>query len=250
MGAVVGLVTIATGRYIEFLPALVASAREHLVGLGPVFVLTDAEGARLPGDVTILPWGGMDWPLPTLLRYRAFGQYAAQLSTVDVLLYTDADMLFVGDVDIRDAGGLLAVRHPGYVTTALARLPYERRSASTAGVPQGSGSAYFCGGVQGGRASAYLAAAAAIDDGIAVDERNGVMAAWHDESHWNRYLVDHPAAIQLGSEYCTPDVDRTSTSRILALTKDHATFRSLRGTAKFRSHLAGLKHRLARRIRR
>lgn len=221
----VGLVTIATGRYTEFVPALVASARQHLVGLGPVFVLSDAD--VIDADVTLLPWGHMPWPLPTLLRYRAFGQYAEALSSVDMLLYTDADMLFVDTVDIRNATGLIAVQHPGFVHAPTAELPYERRAASTAHVARGEEGSYFCGGVQGGRTDAYLAAAAAIDAAIATDQANEVTAVWHDESQWNRYLLDHPAAMQLDSTYCTPDVNRTPATKILAITKDHAYFREL-----------------------
>lgn len=246
----VGLVTMATGRYIEFIPALVASARQHLVGLGPVFVLTDATEIGGAGEVRILPWEKLDWPLPTLLRYRAFTQYAQQLSEVDVLLYTDADMLFVGDVDIRDAAGLIAVRHPGYVNTAPADLPYERRTTSTACVPPGQGVAYFCGGVQGGCTAAYLEAAAEIDSAIAADQSKGVTAVWHDESQWNRYLLDHPASTQLGAEYCTPDVNRGDSSRILALTKDHAYFRDYTRMKRVTLWILHASHGVARRARR
>lgn len=221
----VGLVTIATGRYVEFVPALVASARRHLLGLGPVFVLTDAES--IDADVALLPWGRMEWPLPTLLRYRAFTQYAQRLSVVDVLLYTDADMLFIDDVDVRDAAGLIAVRHPGFVAAPRSEWPYERRTASTAHVPASQGTGYFCGGVQGGRTPMYLDAARAIDAAVAKDQANGITATWHDESHWNRYLVEHPAELQLDADYCTPDVQRSASSKILAITKDHAYFREL-----------------------
>lgn len=246
---VVGLVTIATGRYVEFIPALVESARQHLVGLGPVFVLTDAAEIGGAGEVRILPWEKLDWPLPTLLRYRAFTQYAQQLSEVDILLYTDADMLFVGEVDVRAVTGLIAVRHPGYVQTALERLPYERRAESTAYVPAGSGQHYSCGGVQGGRATEYLAAAAVIDTGIAADQAKNVMAKWHDESHWNHYLTVHPAQMQLSALYCTPDTERTPEARILAITKDHAHFRELNSWARAQWRLKALRHQVGKLVR-
>ena len=243
-----GLVTIATGRYTEFVPALVASAREHLVGLGPVFVLTDVE--EVDADVTILPWGHMPWPLPTLLRYRAFGQYSEAFSTVDVLLYTDADMLFVDTVDVRNVNGLIAVQHPGFVDAVAAELPYERRIASTACVVRGDQGTYFCGGVQGGRVADFLAAAAAIDAAVAIDEANRITATWHDESHWNRYLIDHPAATRLGAEYCTPDINRTAQSRILAVTKDHAYFRELSPLQRMQRFAARIRFSIALRLRR
>lgn len=245
----VGLVTVATGRYVDFVPPLIASARRHLIGLGPVFVLSDATNLAADGDVRLLPWERMDWPLPTLLRYRAFAKYATELSAVDVLLYTDADMLFVGEVDIRYALGLIAVQHPGYVNTSTDRLPYERRAVSTACVQRGSGAHYFCGGVQGGRSDAYLNAASQIDAGIATDQAAGVMAKWHDESHWNHFLVDHPASTQLSADYCTPDVEQTTDSRILAITKDHAHFRELSGWQRLRWKVRGLRHQCGKALR-
>lgn len=244
--AIVGLVTIATGRYIEFIPPLVASARRHLVGLGPVFVLSDAEELDLPGDVRLLPWGRMEWPLPTLLRYRAFLKYAGPLETADVLLYTDADMLFVDDVDIRSAKGLIAVRHPGYVNSVASDLPYERRRSSMACVERGAERAYFCGGVQGGRTHRFLEAAATIDAAIAEDQARNITAAWHDESHWNRYLISNRAELELDASYCTPDVARTESSKILAITKNHAYFRDY----DLRQRMTGWSLDLVRRARR
>lgn len=244
----VGLVTIATGRYVEFVPALVDSARRHLLGLGPVFVLTDAES--IDCDVTLLPWGRMEWPLPTLLRYRAFNEYAQQLSTVDVLLYTDADMLFIDDVEVRGVAGLIAVRHPGFASAPRSEWPYERRIASTAHVPAGRGTGYFCGGVQGGRTPMYLAAARAIDAAVAKDEASGITATWHDESHWNRYLVEHPAELQLDADYCTPDVQRRASSKILAITKDHAYFRELTILQRVQYFARRVRHSIVLRMRR
>jgi hypothetical protein len=65
------------------------------------------------------------------------------------------------------------------------------------------------------------------------DESNGVLATWHDESHWNRYLTIYPPTKVLGPEYCYPDVpndyyrDKWRAAglgevqpKILALTKD------------------------------
>jgi histo-blood group ABO system transferase len=61
----------------------------------------------------------------------------------------------------------------------------------------------------------------AIDD----DLRRGVVAAWHDESHWNRYLVDHPADVVLPPEYCCPESWPLPGRKLLALEKDHAALR-------------------------
>jgi histo-blood group ABO system transferase len=81
--------------------------------------------------------------------------------------------------------------------------------------------------VQGGRPAAYLAAVEAIAAAVDEDAARGITAVWHDESHWNRYLVDHPPDVELSPAYCTPEGSRMPFShRILALTKDHAAMRA------------------------
>ena len=42
---------------------------------------------------------------------------------------------------------------------------------------------------------------------IDVDDKNGVMAVWHDESHWNRQLKQFPPTLVLDPRYCYPIKD-------------------------------------------
>ena len=54
--------------------------------------------------------------------------------------------------------------------------------------------------------------AAAIDR----DDRAGLVAPWHDESHLNRALIDSPPFLNLTPSYCYPDDD----SRYLGMWRD------------------------------
>ena len=63
--------------------------------------------------------------------------------------------------------------------------------------------------------------AAQIDD----DASRGITAIWHDESHWNRYLIDHPPEVALPPTYCCPESWSMAGRKILALDKDHAAMR-------------------------
>ena len=85
---------------------------------------------------------------------------------------------------------------------------------------------YYCGGFQGGEAQAFLAAMRAMDASIADDERRGIMAWWHDESHWNRYLIDHPPTVELSHEYMCPQQWRPATQRIVIVGKNNHELRS------------------------
>ena len=43
-----------------------------------------------------------------------------------------------------------------------------------------------------------------LDQRIAADERRGVIAAWHDESHLNRYIIDRKDVQVLPPSFCFP----------------------------------------------
>jgi histo-blood group ABO system transferase len=58
------------------------------------------------------------------------------------------------------------------------------------------------------------------------DLEKGIIAVWHDESHWNRYCIDNTPTTILSPSYCYPEGWNANYERkLLALDKDHATFR-------------------------
>ena len=232
----VALIVVATGLYGRFLPDLISSATKHVTGLHRVFVLSDE---RPPSDdfATWLPWGHLPWPYPTLLRYRAISAYADTLRDSDVLVYVDVDMLFTGEVDLREPNGLISVIHPGFEKAAPADFPFERREASRVSVRPGQGANYFAGGVQGGTTEAYLEACAAMAGWVQEDLDRDVIPVWHDESVWNRWCIDHPPSFVLDSVYCTPEGQRDARTRIVALDKNHDVLRQTPALTVWRRRL-------------
>lgn len=223
----VGLIVIATGKYDRFVPDLWTSARQHfLVGHDRQLLLLAERPLDLP-DCVFLPTGHEPWPGPTLHRYRSMLRHTVKLRRMDYLFYTDADMRFVAPVSDEILGDLVATIHPGYYNQPKEAWTYERRPESRAHVPPGAGHRYFCGGFQGGQADRYLSAATALDEAVTADEHNGVIAVWHDESHWNRYLIDYPPAVELSPSYCFPEGwPLPFQPRLLALNKDHGDLRT------------------------
>ncbi|GAW51913.1 MULTISPECIES: hypothetical protein [unclassified Nocardioides] len=244
----VGLIVIATGRYVEFVDQLLASAHEHVAGLHRLYVLSDR---RPPDDPRIvwLPWGHIGWPYPTLLRYRAIAAHQDILRECDILVYSDVDMRFVASFDMTQIRGIFAVSHPGYVGATPDSLPYERNPASQAYVPVGSGLEYFAGGVQGGRAEIYLDACEQMAARVQEDLNAGIVPVWHDESIWNGWLIDHPPDLVLGSEYCTPETAAGPQSVLLALDKDHARLRGTPWQVRSVERLVRARRALRRRSR-
>ena len=227
----IAILNVATGKYIKFVEKLHRDMREKLfVGHDVSFFLfTDNEDRDFPDDVIKIPVTKKGFPGDTLYRYHYFLKAEQQLQEYDFILYTDVDMAIHKSIGVEIVSNLLAVQHPGFYNKPNGT--FERRPTSSACLPHSVVSPYLCGGVQGGRAEHYLEACRAIKEQIDVDDSNGVMAIWHDESHWNCYLHKCGKKVTvLGPEYCYYNFPWIShlkkTAIIEALDKDHEEIRA------------------------
>ena len=232
----VALCVIATGKYTRFLCELLTSAREFFCPgqQRRFFVFTD--DCKLQIDkcklkicneqFAICNSPHEPWPGPTLHRYRTMLRAEAELRACDYVYYVDVDSRFVRPVGEEIFGDLAATIHFGFCEKPRSAFTYETRLQSRAGVRRHEGRRYYAGGFQGGRAGVYLAAMRAMAAAIADDEARGITAVWHDESHWNRYLIDHPPTVELSHEYNCPASWRPETQRIVIVGKNNREVRS------------------------
>jgi len=228
----VGLLIVATGKYIDWVQSLISSADVHFLPEQRVtyFIFTDSSAhlayekqIESTRDVKMLPHKRLGWPYDTLMRPKVYYYYRDALSEMDYLFATDADMRFVDTVGDEILGERVATQHPGYVNR---RGTYERRITSTAYVASHEGTCYFAGGFNGGTRSEYLKLCKTVTDNILLDIKNRLVAVWHDESHINRYFIDNPPTIILSPSYCYPEsVHLPYHKRLLALDKNHAEMR-------------------------
>lgn len=214
--ASVGVLVIATGRYLDFAAELCADIDEHLLPGREVIVnlFTDAPAAetdllrgrcKVPLNIITVP--PLRWPEASLYRYELFTEYAPRL-VGDLLIYMDADIRiarsFLGEIaPERWPGQIAAVRHPGYyrARSVRPRGAWETSRLSTAYVPPWRRRQYVCGGVWMGVRASVLEVSAALAERVRRDAAAGVTARWHDESHWN-WWVAHRKVHVLGPEYC------------------------------------------------
>ena len=236
----IGIFLISTGNYGVFLPPLIASIDKYFFidDNIDIYLFTDKTHnlVNYPRiNVIRIPMEHKPFPAPTLFRYANFIKVAYIINS-DFLFYMDVDMLITAAVgkeilpDMEKDGGLTATLHPGFYNgggswcedvNSLAFTPKERQVK------------YYAGGFQGGETKAYLSACAEMAQNIQLDEKNGVMAAWHDESHFNAYLsVRTPKTLDPG--YCMveqPELRKAwgisyFTPKIIALKKNHDVMRN------------------------
>ncbi|RKS80307.1 glycosyl transferase family 6 [Motilibacter peucedani] len=216
----VGLLVIATGRYVQFADDLVRDVEEHLVDAAEVTLnlFTDAApdelAARWPSRtvrLNVLPVPALRWPEASLYRYELFSRAGDDL-VGDELVYLDSDLRIVRPFldQVRPAdwpGQLAAVRHPGYYRPRQVRPrgTWETRRESTARVPRWRQRRYVCGGVWMGSRGSVLGMSTELAEHVRTDASRGVTAVWHDESHWNWWVANRPTAV-LDPRFCyVPD---------------------------------------------
>jgi histo-blood group ABO system transferase len=220
------LLTVASGdAYVGYAERMLASAAKHFLSDGwadPTFLMLQ---------------GRTGWPAATMQRYHVIVDEADRFADASHVFHIDADMLFVAPVGREILGSLVGTTHPGYVGR---RGTFEERPESAAYVAPGEGRIYYCGGFVGGERGQFLRLAEAIRDGVDEDARKGIVALWHDESHLNRYFVQHRPGLTLSPSYCYPANDSQYVRRIWSKRYEP------RIVALNKPRLLQLGHRLAR----
>ena len=161
------------------------------------FVWTDSD-RDFPPNVIKIKIPHLGWPKATLYRYNFFQNSWDKLKNFDYMYYLNANMIALRPVGREifpsDEQGIMATLHPGYYKSTQ-NLPYDRNPKSLAYIPfsptlQNTSEKYFMGGFNGGTATAFKQLIDTIALNTKIDEQNGVIARWHDESHFNKYLYN------------------------------------------------------------
>jgi hypothetical protein len=190
-------ITVATGsnECRESARRLIESMNEHFLFAYDIMVLTDKPGSF---DAINVYQEHLGWPRVTLMRYHNILSQKHLIGWYDYVFYIDADMQIASSIIEKEflSDGLTAVLHPGFVST------FERNPESAAyveGYPT-----YYQGCLIGGVIAEFEKMCESIAKGVDSDDEKGIVAIWHDESHLNRYLADHPPAKTLTPAYCYP----------------------------------------------
>ncbi|MDN3504669.1 MAG: hypothetical protein P0S95_03735 [Rhabdochlamydiaceae bacterium] len=231
----VGLCITATGKYINFVPQLVESARKYFLKDHNVtfFVFTDSP---ISGpNIVMVPQKKLDWPYATMMRFEFYHKNSHLFDGFDYMFALDADMLFVSKVKREILSDRVATMHPGYAIkrAGVIRGDFETSEKSLAYMPSDKGEYYFAGGFYGGSKDEFIKINKICSQNIRIDLQNGIIAKWHDESHLNRYFAFNFPTKILSPSYCYTSSEEKAKAwhihgrfrpRLLALEKDHSAY--------------------------
>lgn len=231
----INLLCIATGKYKMFINPLLEGVRKYFFVNHKVDVhlFIDEIEYECFGDERVkiikelIP--NHRFPFVSLYRYKYF---TCKTYECDYLFYSDIDMKIVDFIDESILGNIIAVRHPGF--DKVGGGSWETNELSTAYVFPENRIAYYAGGFSGGQCERYYRAMKEMKRNIDEDDRNGVMAIYHDESHFNKYLSELREFKELSSSYCMVEQPHLQkewgidglTKKIIALAKNHSEMRS------------------------
>lgn len=206
----VAILYICTGKYDVFWKDFFESYEEKFLTKcnKEYFIFTDASEIYEEDSndrIHTIYQQQLGWPHDTLMRYHMFDTIADQLKQFDYIFFMNANCMCVDvideDVFLPKEKDILVVQHPGAYNKKPKQFPYDRNPNSTAYIPKGKGKYYICGGINGGKAEAYIRLIKELKANIDTDMNNGIIAKWHDESHINHYILEHDNWTMLSPSY-------------------------------------------------
>ena len=209
------ILVIATRKYVSFAQNLISSIDANLDPTCNCQILMFTDQPEhfknvdlLHHALDIIQIPSLGWPYATLLRYSIFKRHFSSING-EFVMYLDADTEVARPIQLAEISSAIAkksvalVLHPGYfrVNRSLYRFltlrigPWESRKASAAYVPRSSRKQYVCGGVWMGRKEGVKNLVTELANHVDIDNSNGLIAKWHDESHLNYWFSKNTCSI-------------------------------------------------------
>jgi hypothetical protein len=199
----VAILTIATGKYIKLFPNFIENIKLKFLPNHnkTLFLFTDQ---HVDYD-NVIKISHLPWPLCTLLRFYYFKQIETTLHQYDIIYYIDVDMIIHDIIDeevIPENEEIIAAKHYWYDTS---KGLYETNISSTAYVNSDDLIGKYCQGCfYGAKSISFINMINQLNSNVIEDLKKNVIAVWHDESHFNKYILEHPCK-RLHTGYTHPE---------------------------------------------
>lgn len=257
----IAILYICTGKYTVFWKDFYLTCEKYFIPRGEkhYFVFTDStdiDFEKQNPNIHRIFQENLGWPGNTLNRYGMFLGIKDKLSQFDYIFFFNSNLLFLkpittGEFLPDDKENLVACLHPGYFNKERKEFTYDENEKSLAFIPKNEGVKYFAGGINGGKTLPFLEAMEIMNENIQTDSKNNIIAKWHDESHWNKYLSNRDDVKVLSPSYLYPEHSNIPFEpKILIRDKrNYGGFAKLRGNFSFRLFLETIKFKLVRSLR-
>ena len=194
----IAILYICLGNYYVMWDGFYNSAKQYLFTKHDIhfYCFTDNEKLLQSEleDVTFIKERNYGWPGNTLYRFKMFSSLDDELIKYDLVYFFNANAFFVEELNDEimpeDKQTLVVAQHFKMQGLDPILYGYDRNKKSTAFVKWGEeGKDYVQACFIGALASEMIKMAKELSNNIDIDENNGIVAKWHDESHFNKYII-------------------------------------------------------------
>lgn len=211
----VGILYIATGKYKVLFEEFYISSEKYLFNghYKKYFIYTDVKefftNNLFYKNIEVIEIQNLKWPLPTLMRYKFFIDNSDSYIGISHLIFCNANLKFLDYISLEaifNNKPLFATLHPGYYNKFPDKFPYETNKLSTAFLKKNHSSIYVCGGFNGGLKKDFLNLCSTINKNILLDLDKDIIALWHDESHFNKFVANNIDLFNIiNQSFCCPE---------------------------------------------
>lgn len=190
---------LATGRYYEL--ALKQAIPLNKSPDYQVIIFSDFTGTP-PDGVEVHYMEHRKWPGVTIRKFEMVAQYKHRIKG-DYVIIHDAD---TGFIEIPPTSlfehDVVALEHIGYKEKIFGNvLPFEMNPKSRAFINKPISRPYRGGSLMGGERERFIDICEYLAKNINDDAKDGIVAVWHDESHWNWFISGNEHTVIPYSEY-------------------------------------------------
>lgn len=236
----VAIIFIGTSKYLNFLPQYYEKIHDNFLPNSEktFLVFTDGE-VNFPEDVKVYSQEHLEWPYITLTRFEIINKAREEILKNDWLVFLDADTLVVDKVleeEFFIDKSLFGVWHPCHY---LQMPPHDKlpgafetniNSLAYIDIQKELPMIYYQGCLWGGKVPEVLEMIDELQNRTNKDLEKDIVAVWHDESHLNKYFIEHKDKVHtLSSQYAYPEVFSDYCKfepKIIHLAKDNSKYQN------------------------
>lgn len=250
----IGILYVGIGPYIRLWDDFYSTCEQYFCTSCKkhYFVVTDKEIGNAD-NLTIIHQDNLGWPCNVLFRYLFFLRIKKELINYDYLFFFNGNTRFRQEITEEEFlptdadGGLVALTwHTADEDSD--KFGFERRESSSAFIPYSTRRLYLQSGITGGKTKNYLHLLETCHEMTMEDINFGIVPISHDESIYNKYMLNHEAKL-LDSTYGIPSQwDKKHKAKIVFQRKENILGRSWLRNYKGREHTNTWFRKLMRKI--